>query len=275
MNSADFETATLSFAGECDFSAALAGWQPTLSQQQTFQSLYQCILAGNQSLNLTRITAPTDFWEKHLWDSLVGVSPWLPRETNSPLKSPSLLDLFPWAPALPTASRVIDIGTGGGFPGVPVAIVRPDWQVTLLDATRKKMVFLESLVQQLGLKNGALRCDRAETLGQSPQFRQTFHLALIRAVGSALCCAEYALPLLEVGGLAILYRGEWLADDTPTLKAGLAHLGGALIHIQALSTPLTQSQRHCLYVRKVQPTPSAFPRPIGVPARHPIPVKTS
>ncbi|NCJ07374.1 16S rRNA (guanine(527)-N(7))-methyltransferase RsmG [Synechococcales cyanobacterium C] len=251
-----------------DWSLTLGGWQPQDLQKHLFCSLYAHLLAGNQRLNLTRITAPVDFWEKHLWDSLVGIVPWLPQDERSQAASEFKPELCSWA--LPDPLCVIDIGTGGGFPGLPVAIVRPDWQVSLLDSTRKKMVFLESLVQRLGLPNVRLRCDRAETLGQSPQFRQTFDLALIRAVGSARCCAEYSLPLLKVGGIAVLYRGEWHPEDTLALDSALRLLGGELLQVQAVTTPLTQSQRHLVYLRKAEPTRLDYPRPVGVPARHPL-----
>jgi 16S rRNA (guanine527-N7)-methyltransferase len=165
-------------------------WQPTAHQQQQFQQLYGCILIGNRQLNLTRLTEPIDFWEKHLWDSLRGIVPLLPTRDD-------------------TALKVIDIGTGAGFPGLPIAIVCSQWRVTLLDSTHKKVAFLDSLRQELRLRQVRTRCDRVETLGRSQ--RDTYDLALLRAVASAVACAEYALPLLKVGGEAILYRGQWTA----------------------------------------------------------------
>jgi 16S rRNA (guanine527-N7)-methyltransferase len=202
-------------------------WQPTPQQQQQFQRLYELILEGNQRLNLTRITEPEDFWEKHLWDSLSGVA------------------LYLVEPELAKAWTVIDIGTGGGFPGLPVAIARPDWQVTLLDSTHKKMAFLADLLPELGLQNVSLICDRAENL-QSAQF----DLALIRAVGSGDRCAEYALPLLKPGGLAILYRGQWSKAETESLKPVVQKLESSIESIQSWQTPISQSSRHCLCLRK-------------------------
>lgn len=101
-------------------------WQPTPQQQEQFQRFYGALLAANQGMNLTRITAVPDFWEKHLWDSLRGILPWL-QPTGETL----------WGAKI---QQVIDIGSGGGFPGVPVAIARPDWSVTLLEATQKKVL---------------------------------------------------------------------------------------------------------------------------------------
>lgn len=169
------------------------GWQPTEAQQQQFQQLYQSILVGNRQLNLTRITEPQEFWEKHLWDSLRGIQPWLSSLDASDSKS----------------LKAIDIGTGAGFPGVPAAIVCANWQITLLDSTRKKIAFIDSLLTQLNLRNAKTLVDRVEAIGQERHYRDHYNLALIRAVSAASVCAEYTLPLLKVGGTAVLYRGQW------------------------------------------------------------------
>lgn len=208
------------------------GWQPTPQQQQQFQCLYLTILRANQFLNLTRITDPQEFWEKHLWDSLSGISPYLA------------------ATQINQGWSVIDIGTGAGFPGLAVAIARPDWQITLLDGTRKKINFLESLVLELALPNVHLICDRAEHLKRQPRSFRDFDLALIRAVGKASLCAAYALPLLKATGTAILYRGQWSDSDTQSLERELQKQQGSLELVQPWVTPLSQSDRHCLYLRK-------------------------
>jgi 16S rRNA (guanine527-N7)-methyltransferase len=209
-------------------------WQPSGEQQCKFQRLYELILAGNRQLNVTRITNPLEFWEKHLWDSLRGIAPLLQSSAANQLSS----------------RRVIDIGTGAGFPGIPVAIALADVTVTLLDSTRKKITFLNTLLAQLGIQNATTVTGRAEELGQLPQHRQTYDIALVRAVGSASVCAEYALPLLKIGGLAILYRGQWTDGDTVTLKSAVDKLGGVISSIEGFKTPLSQSVRHCVYLQK-------------------------
>ncbi|MBD2461365.1 16S rRNA (guanine(527)-N(7))-methyltransferase RsmG [Oscillatoria sp. FACHB-1407] len=240
-------------------------WQPTKSQQAQLQTLYELILAGNRQLNLTRITEPDEFWEKHIWDSLRGIVSWQPeKETDSPSSQE-----FPSLP-ISVSAQVIDIGTGGGFPGIPVAIAQPKWRVTLLDSTRKKMAFLDTVIAALGLPSVTTVSDRAESLGQHPQHRAHYDLALVRAVAEAPVCAEYALPLLKLGGFAVLYRGQWSESDTDTLKSAVAHLGGAIAHIAAFTTPLSQGIRHCIYLQKTARTPSEFPRAIGVPAKQPL-----
>jgi 16S rRNA (guanine527-N7)-methyltransferase len=208
------------------------GWQPTQTQQQQFQQLYEQILEGNRLLNLTRITEPLEFWEKHLWDSLWGIKPWLGSELST------------------DALKVIDIGTGGGFPGVPVAIARPDWSITLLDSTRKKLIFLDSLLPALGITNARTWVERAEQLSKSIEHRQQYDLALVRAVGHAVGCAEYCLPLLKLGGTAVLYRGQWTEEEAIALESVAKKLGGTVAAIEAVTTPLSGGVRHFVYLKK-------------------------
>lgn len=209
-------------------------WQPTIEQQGKFQRLYELILEGNRQLNLTRITDPLEFWEKHLWDSLRGVAALLAANSQQPMQ------------------QVLDIGTGAGFPGIPVAVAFASWTVTLLDSTRKKMTFLDTLLSQLDMQNVTTLVSRAETVGQQPQHRQKYDIALIRAVGSADICAEYAFPLLKLGGLAVLYRGRWTTAETEVLQSTVDRLGGLIEATEEFTTPLSQSIRHCLYLRKIK-----------------------
>lgn len=231
------------------------GWQPNAAQQLQFQRLYELIVAGNRQLNLTRITSPMEFWEKHLWDSLRGVMPLLP---SGNVERPA------------TSVQVIDIGTGGGFPGIPAAIALSNSTVTLLDATRKKIAFVETLLSQLDIANATALTGRSEDVGHQSHHRQNYDIALTRALGPASVCAEYALPLLKVDGLAILYRGQWTDEETTALKPALEQLGGAIESIDGFTTPLSNSVRHCLYLRKVAPTPVKFPRAVGLPAQKPL-----
>ena len=229
-------------------------WKPTAEQQQVFQQLYQQILTGNQQLNLTRITEPTDFWEKHLWDSLRGIRNlgWVDQNSTVP------------------AQKVIDIGTGAGFPGVPLAIAQPTWSVTLLDSTRKKVQFLQMLVETLQLVNVQPLVERVEAIGHHPQQRESYDLATVRAVAAAPICAEYALPLLKRGGLAILYRGQWTDAEMESLSAATTKLGGKVEAVEKFVTPLTGGERSLLYLRKVEATPKEFPRAIGIPVQKPL-----
>ncbi|NJM57657.1 MAG: 16S rRNA (guanine(527)-N(7))-methyltransferase RsmG [Synechococcales cyanobacterium RU_4_20] len=235
-------------------------WQPTPEQQMRFQQLYAAVVAGNQQLNLTRLTAPEEFWEKHLWDSLRGLKPWLAAESA----------LHPQDGLGQLGLQVVDIGTGGGFPGIPAAMVLPQAKVMLLDSTRKKVNFLEQLVASLGLAGVQTLTGRAEVVGQQVGQRDRYDLALIRAVGSATVCAEYSLPLLKQGGTAVLYRGQWSAAEEAALVQAAQQLGGQLEQVDAFTTPLTQGTRHCIYLGKVAATPAKFPRPVGIPVQKPL-----
>ncbi|MFO5527618.1 MAG: 16S rRNA (guanine(527)-N(7))-methyltransferase RsmG [Cuspidothrix sp.] len=228
-------------------------WQPTNFQFQQFQKLYELIIEGNRQLNLTRITAPAEFWEKHLWDSLRGIAP--KQE---------------FIPGIEQSKRIIDIGTGAGFPGVPIGLIFPNSQVTLLDSTGKKIAFLETILSALAMKNGKTLLGRAEEIGQQRQHRENYDVAVIRAVSNVSVCAEYALPLVKKGGLAVIYRGTWSEAENESLETAVSQLGGEIELIEEFTTPLSQSMRHCLYLRKVANTPISFPRGVGIPTQKPI-----
>ena len=226
-------------------------WKPDQEQQEKWDKLYQEIISANRQINLTRITEPRDFWEKHLWDSLAGVI-----DIN-------ILNLE-------QSLKVIDIGTGAGFPGIPIAITYPNFQVTLLDSTRKKINFISIFLEELNLKNCSTLISRVEEIGQNKKHREAYDLALIRAVGEPSVCAEYALPLLKIGGIAVLYRGNWTNEEELKLKSAIKQLGGKIALIKPLKTPLNQSIRHFIYLEKTTITPEQFPRPIGIPRQQPL-----
>lgn len=225
-------------------------WQPNEQQEQLFQQVYQEILEGNRYQNLTRITTPEDFWEKHLWDSLSGIVG-LSEDIEQKLE-------------------VIDIGTGAGFPGIPLAIAFPNWNLTLLDSTRKKITFVNDLIAKLGINNANGIVARAEALGRIPGDRQSYDLAIVRAVSKASVCAEYALPLVKIGGLAILYRGHWSQEETAHLRWAAGKLGSKIELIHPWETPLSQGVRHCIYLRKHSGTSKQYPREVGVPDKQPL-----
>ncbi len=224
-------------------------WCPTQTQQSQLQSLYTAVITANKTLNLTRITEPEEFWEKHLWDSLRGIGDLILNST--PLK-------------------VIDIGTGAGFPGLPLAIARTDWQLTLVDSTAKKIGFVESIASEIGLTNVRSLVSRIEELGQNRQHRHQSDLALIRAVASANVCAEYSLPLVKLGGTAILYRGNWTEAETESLELAVAKLGGEIAKIDRFTTPISNSIRHCIWLRKAADTHPYYPRAVGIPNLKPL-----
>jgi 16S rRNA (guanine527-N7)-methyltransferase len=224
-------------------------WCPNEQQRSQLQLLYLAVITANQKLNLTRITEPKEFWEKHLWDSLRGVGTLI----NDSLEL-----------------KVIDIGTGAGFPGLPLAIARPDWQLTLVDSTAKKIGFIESVAPELNLTNIHSLVSRIEEVGQDKAHRHQYDLALIRAVASANICAEYALPLVKIGGTIILYRGNWTAEEAESLELAAAKLGGEISKIDRFTTPISNSIRHCIYINKTANTHPYYPRNVGIPTLKPI-----
>ena len=225
-------------------------WEPTKLQLEQWDKLYQEIIFYNRKINLTRITDPNDFWEKHLWDSLAGIDTEI-INIKSDLKG-------------------IDIGTGAGFPGIPIAIICSQLKVTLLDSKIKKIKFIDLILDKLKFNNCQTLIGRSETIGQMKEYRETYDLALTRAVGPPSVCSEYALPLLKIGGIAVLYRGHWHDEDRLTLKFALEKLGGEIISIKNIKTPLTQSIRNFIYIKKISTTPQQFPRQIGIPTQNPL-----
>ncbi|TVR10425.1 MAG: 16S rRNA (guanine(527)-N(7))-methyltransferase RsmG [Phormidium sp. GEM2.Bin31] len=207
-------------------------WPVTLRMQAEFQRFYDCVVQGNRRANLTRILEPMDFWEKHLWDSLRGVLPFLSGEVP-----------------LPDSPRVVDIGTGGGFPGIPLAIARPDWSLTLLDSTQKKVRFLQAAIAHLQLSQVQAISGRAETLGALRPYREGYDVALLRAVAAPSVCLDYARSWLKPGGWVVLYRGQWRDEEQEDLRQGLQ--GFELVRLDSFVTPQTQATRHSVMLRRL------------------------
>lgn len=206
------------------------GWQPSLAQEEIFNQFYQQILIGNQQLNLTRITEIEDFWEKHLWDSLRGVKPLFSN------------------PEVPR--KVMDIGTGAGMPGVPIAISLPQSQVILLDSTHKKLKFLDQVILALNLPNVTTLLGRAEQVNNQINHRQKYDVVTIRAVAKIDMCVKYSLPFLNSNGVAILYRGNWTVEEAEQLNQILPKYKSKVVNIDSFTTPITNSQRHCIYLQR-------------------------
>ncbi|MGJ3254607.1 MAG: 16S rRNA (guanine(527)-N(7))-methyltransferase RsmG [Elainellaceae cyanobacterium] len=258
-----------------DYWQQTLGWHPTPDQHQQFRQLYHCVLEGNRQFNLTRITEPTEFWEKHLWDSLRGVQAFASvigetDETHDSQRSHNETEHSSPISKPLSKMALIDIGTGAGFPGIPVAIAHADVTMTLLDSTQKKVAFLNSILPDLSITNAKPLTGRVEDMGRHPQHRGHYDGALLRAVAPASVCAEYALPLLRQGGHAILYRGQWSDDEAERLQAAVDLLGGAIAQVDAFETPLSHSTRHCIVLEKTAKTPPNFPRAVGIPAKDPL-----
>ena len=201
-------------------------WSPNNDQIAKFEKLYELVLEGNSKQNLTRITAPDDFWEKHLWDSLCGVFAFWDRENI----------------------KVIDIGTGAGFPGLPIAIAKPSWRVTLVDSKQKKVAFVEETIENLEVSNAIAQWGRGEDINKLSAHKKKYDLALVRAVGKPAICASYALPFLKQSGTAILYRGQWLPEESEQLDIFCDQEDLQVVKQDRFQTPLTSGIRHSVYL---------------------------
>jgi len=203
----------------------------------------------NESVNLTAITDPRDIANKHFLDSFTAfaVRTWDGDE------------------------RVVDIGSGAGFPGLALRVAQPGLRLTCVESVGKKARFIEEMSGLLGLGDVVVRHDRAEVLGRSAGLRGTFDVGTARAVGSLAVCAEYLLPLLAVGGEAIVWKGR-VDAELPAARRALAALGGELVRVvstEELGVADILPGRHLVVLRKVKPTPHAYPRPTVDARRRP------
>ncbi|MBD2188487.1 16S rRNA (guanine(527)-N(7))-methyltransferase RsmG [Pseudanabaena mucicola] len=214
------------FSHLCDHWQTTLNWLPTPEQLAQFEKLYELVLEGNSKQNLTRITEPDDFWEKHLWDSLRGVLAFWDRENI----------------------KVIDIGTGAGFPGIPIAIAKPSWQVTLVDSKQKKVAFAAETIENLQLPNAIAQWGRGEDINKLAQYKKKYDLAVVRAVGKPDLCASYCLPFLKRSGTAVLYRGQWLPEESEQLDIFCNQEELQVVKQDRFQTPLTEGIRHSVYL---------------------------
>ena len=217
--------------------------------RETYQKLedYAVFLADyNEHVNLTAITDGDGILKKHFLDSLL-----LEAQCRA---------------YLPEGGRLLDIGSGAGFPGVPLALVRPDLDITLMDALQKRIVFLELLRDKLGLRYAAIH-GRAEQLGRDGAYREQFDVVTARAVAALPTLAEYSLPLVKVGGWWLAMKGPNEAVD-PALAA-IGTLGGKLV--ETLRTTLPDGEERAVYVvKKVAATPTKYPRNSGQIKQKPL-----
>lgn len=230
-----------------EFVAAARAFDVTLTTEQcdAFETYYRELVAWNARVNLTAITDRRDVYIKHFLDSL---------------------SVAPFARA---ARRVLDIGSGAGFPGVPLKIALPHLHVTLLEATGKKVAFLQHIVAQLDLRDVTVLHARAEDAAHDAVQRAQYDVVVARAVASLATLCEYALPFLQRGGIFVAQKGVAVEEEVRASAHARQVLGGRLRDVVPVRLPDLEV-RHLVIIEKVTATPDTYPRRAGVPERRPL-----
>jgi 16S rRNA (guanine527-N7)-methyltransferase len=217
-------------------------------QEAQFDQYARELAVWNEHTNLTAITDPDAVRLRHFLDSL------------------TILKAVP----LPSGTKVIDVGTGAGFPGLPLRIVCPEIQVALLEATGKKVAFLQHLIDLFKLDNVTTINARAEEAAHDDAHRAAYDLVVARAVARLPSLLEYLLPFARVGGLCVAMKGRTAQDEAADSKTALAALGGRLKSIETFQLPGVDEPHHLVLVEKIAATPRDYPRKPGIPTRKPM-----
>lgn len=220
----------------------------TAAQLSQFASYYELLLDYNSRVNLTAITEPKDVCIKHFFDSAAVLG----------------------AVLLPMGASVIDVGTGAGFPGLPVKILRPDIRLTLIDSLRKRVDFLSVCVSELGLQDVVCVHARAEDAANQSDFRERYDVAVSRAVAAMPALCEYCLPFVAVGGRFAALKGPAVKEELSAAKNAIAVLGGADAKVLPVTIPESDLEHQIIVVEKLRQTPSKYPRRVGKVAKKPL-----
>jgi 16S rRNA (guanine527-N7)-methyltransferase len=237
----------------------------TTEHVRAFQLYYRELEAWNRRFNLTTVTRYEDVQIKHFLDSLTCLLA-LPVPGAGDKGLPNVVPLS----SKETSLLGIDIGTGAGFPGLPIRIMRPLLRMTLVDSSRKKTVFLKHLVKCLGLQGVEVLWARAEALGQDPAHRERYDVVLARAVADLAVLAEYCLPLCRKGGRFVAQKGAEIHDELQEAQTAIDVLGGTLREVKALHVPGLSDARSLVVIDKLKETPDKYPRRPGMPSKRPL-----
>lgn len=227
---------------------ALLGIQLTTRQLAAFDRYEKELVEWNERFNLTAIRDIPGIRTKHFLDSLTCL---LALKDTSPKK-------------------LIDIGTGAGFPGIPIKIVCSNLQVTLVESVGKKAEFCRHIVKTLGLERVEVVQARAEEIGQVPAYREKYDWAVARSVANMPILAEYLLPLVHINGAMLAQKGQNGPAETQLAEKAIHMLGGHLRQLRPINLPGVAEDRYLIVVDKVAATPPRFPRRVGVPAKTPL-----
>ena len=218
-------------------------------QIQLMAAYLHLMLETNKQFNLTAIKEPDQAWQRHIVDSLTLI--------------PGLVE---W----PQNSTLIDVGTGGGLPGIPIAIALPHLKVTLLETTGKKARFCQQVVDTLGLENITIINNRAETLGQNKLYRESFDMSVSRAVGPMRVLLEFMMPLVKVGGWIYALKGPAVEQELVDAGDALCTLGGGEVMAVGAYPEGVDNQSVIVGVEKAERTPKEYPRLPGIPKQQPL-----
>jgi 16S rRNA (guanine527-N7)-methyltransferase len=218
------------------------------SQLQALKRYRDLLLEWNTVHNLTAIRHPEEIRAKHFLDSLSCTLAW---QTNPP-------------------NRLIDVGTGAGFPGLVIKILYPQMKLTLVESVHKKLDFCQKVTEQLNLEGVTLICQRAEEVGQLPDHREKYDWAVGRAVANLPVLTEYLLPLVRRGGAMLAMKGETAPAEVQSASFAIQVLGGHLRRLLPVTLPGVADQRYLVIIDKIATTPPGYPRKTGTPARRPL-----
>lgn len=223
-----------------------AGFTFSDLQKRQFYTFYNMLIDKNKVMNLTGITEFTEVVEKHFLDSI-----YLNHVTD-----------------LDQPVKIIDLGTGAGFPGIPLKIAFPEIEITLVDSLNKRIHFIEEVIEELGLTSIYAVHARAEELARNSEYREKFDLCVSRAVANLSTLEEYCLPFVHIGGKFISYKSGKIEEEVQESKKACFLLGGKLKEVYKFD--LEESKRSFVVVEKVKTTPKTYPRKAGTPSKMPL-----
>ena len=215
-------------------------------QIKKFYTYMNLLLEWNEKMNLTAITEPNEVILKHFIDSLT-ISKYIEDD-----------------------STVIDMGTGAGFPGIPLKIVREDINITLVDSLNKRIKFLDEVIDKLDLQNIETVHARAEEFGKNVKYREKFDYATSRAVANLSTLAEYLIPLVKIKGKVISMKGSTVDEEIENSRKAINVLGGRILGIDEFDLPDSDIKRNIIIIEKIRNTSNKYPRKAGTPAKDPI-----
>ena len=217
-------------------------------KSRKFEGYMESVLEKNKHINLTAITDRDEFIRKHYVDSLLCASSAEFRNANS----------------------VIDVGTGGGFPGIPLAIAFPEKEFVLIDSLNKRIRIINELCENYGIDNVTALHGRAEELGRNSNFRELFDICVSRAVANMSTLSEYCLPFVKIGGTFIAYKGPECSEELNNASNALRMLGGEVMRIENPQFDELPFEHTLIYINKAESTRSKYPRKAGTPSKEPI-----